>query len=134
MASEAHQFMLILLARKMKSLDFEPIAYDGDSYKIGTLKLKVPPTIHNHRPDIIGINIDNEFCVGEVKTENDIFSERTKQQLIDFSKKNKFIICTTSSAQEKLVQKLNRLGLLFNKNIEMLIVPDELIPDDEEII
>ena len=129
MASVAHQFMLSLLAMKMKSLGFEPISYDGNSYQIGMTKLKIPPTIHNHRPDIIGIDINGEFCIGEVKTENDLSSYRTKQQIIDFSKSAKCIICTTKSAQEKLVNKLNRLGLLFNRNVEMLIVPDELIPD-----
>ena len=129
MASAPHQFMLSLLAMKMKSLGFEPISYDGNSYQIGMTKLKIPPTIYNHRPDIIGINVNDEFCIGEVKTVNDLSSHRTKQQIIDFSKSAKFIICTTKSAQEKLVNKLNRLGLLFNRNVEMLIVPDELIPD-----
>lgn len=134
MVSSAHQFMLSILAMKMKSLGFEPIAYDGDSYQIGMTKLKIPLTIHNHRPDIIGINLNDEFCIGEVKTKNDFSSFRTKQQIIDFSKKFKCVFCTSKSAQEKLSNKLKNLGLLFNKNIEMLIVPDELIPNDQEII
>ena len=112
MVSKTHQFMLSLVAIKMRSIGFEPIAYDGDSHQIGTIKLNIPPTIQNHRPDIVGMNQNNKFCIGEVKTENDISSKRTKQQLIDFSQKYEFIICTNKQSYEKLIKKLDNLGLL----------------------
>ena len=131
MASRSHQFMLALVARKMRTLGFEPIAYDGDPYSIGTTQLNLPPTIMNHRPDIVGINIANQFCIGEVKTINDLDSIRTKNQLIDFSKDNEFIFCFPKKAQEKISRKLNNLGIMFKRNIHLLFVPDELIPYDE---
>lgn len=130
MASRAHQFMLTLLVRKMRLLGFEPIAYDGDSYQIGKNKLKIPPTIIRHRPDVIGIDINNILCIGEVKTIHDLSSPRTSSQLKDFSKCAPVIICTAKHAEDKLSKLLKRINLLFQKNIELLIIPDELIPYD----
>ena len=134
MASKAHQFILELVARKMRSMGYEPVAYDGDSFQIGRVKLNLPPTIRNHKPDIVGINTLSKFCIGEAKTQNDIFSDRSKKQFVDFSKQGELIIGSPKSAEHGLHSQLKRLGLLFNRNVSLLAVPDELIPNDEENI
>ena len=120
MVSSVHQFILTLVARKMREIGFEPIAYDGDYNNLGLHKLNIPPKIINHRPDIMGINLRNEFCIGEVKTANDIFSIRTKNQFVDFLQFGNLIIGIPNNAKEILISRLKSLNILFNKNIILI--------------
>jgi hypothetical protein len=134
MASSAHQFMLTLVAKKMRTMGFEPIAYDGDYSQIGTHKLNIPPTIKHHRPDVVGINEKEEFCIGEVKTEDDILSQRSKNQFVDFAENGHLIIGIPRNGKQSLCNELKKLNLLFNMNVTLVTVPEELIPYDTEDI
>lgn len=130
MASSRHQFMLMMVASKMRSMGFEPVAYDGDWSQINLSRLNKPFKIKNHRPDIIGVNQDGRFCIGEVKTEKDLSSKRTKNQLLDFSENVEFIVCFPKNSIETVSNKLDHLNIIFKKNVHLLQVPEELMPND----
>ena len=129
MASIKHQFILDCIIRRMRQLGFEPISFEGKSTIVNSLK--IPPRVLRHRPDIISINLCHELCVGEGKTNNDVSSLRTKEQLIDYQKAGFFTIlgCPASAYYQvkKITEKINR----EHKNILILKIPDELMPNDE---
>ena len=134
MASKIHQFILSLIVRKMKLDVYEIIAYDGDYSKIENMALKIPFKIMRHRPDIIGISLDkSKICIGEVKTNSDLRSGRTKEEFVDFAsigdavgKSIKLIIGAPKSSNHLLFKIITELKLQNNNNIEYIIVPEEL--------
>ena len=74
-----------------------------------------------------------DIYIGEAKTKNDIFNERTREELFDFSnyelngQKCLLIIGVPKSSHESLRNLLIELGILNNRNIEILSIPDEII-------
>ncbi len=139
MPSEEHNFIVSAIARKIRQDDFRIIYLDGKYQDIDTKKFVIPPKIINHKPDIIGVKQSIFFCIGEAKTGSDLFSERTKNQITDFStivrlnSGNRLIIGIPASAKEDLKRLLFQLGLANNKQIEVLRIPQELLPYEEEI-
>lgn len=137
MASKIHQFILSLIVRKMKEKGYEIIAYDGDYSKIENQDLKIPFKIIRHKPDVIGITPDkSQICIGEAKTKRDLYSERTRNEFLDFSsideeigKSVKLIIGVPKSSNFLLLKIINELNLQGNKNIDYIIVPEELFPN-----
>ena len=93
----------------------------------------MPPKILRHRPDVIAINDNGQICIGEAKTKNDIINNRTKAELFDFSSyefnghKCLLIIGIPKSSQGGLNKVLCELSIEKNENIEILLIPDELI-------
>ena len=79
------------------------------------------------------------FCIGESKTRADIRSERTKNQITDFltivklKHGNKLIIGIPLTAKEDLERLLLKLGLVNQEQIEIVYIPEELLPHEEEI-
>lgn len=139
MPSKLHQMLIGLIGRKMKEKDYEVVAFDGNTFRFDGQKLKLPPTIKRHRPDIIGINIINKrICIGEAKTRGDLNSHRTKEQLIDYSttrtKTNnelvEIIIGVPESAVGDLKRLLINLGLSNNDKISFLFLPEVLVNED----
>lgn len=136
-ASKIHQFILALIVRKMKSEGYEIIAYDGNYSKIENMALRIPFTIIRHRPDLIGISLDkSKICIGEAKTNSDLRSDRTKEEFVDFAsigdvigKNIKLIIGVPKNSNLILFKIIKELKLQNNKNIEFLIVPEELFSD-----
>lgn len=139
MPSEKHNFIVAAIARKVRQDNFIIIYLDGKYQDINTKKFDIPPKIINHKPDIIGVKESIFFCIGEAKTVSDIFSERTKNQITDFStivrlnSGNRLIIGIPSNAKENLKRLLSQLGLANHKQIEVLHIPEELLPYEEEI-
>jgi len=139
MASEQHNFIVSAIARKMKLYGFRIIYLDGKYQDVETERPDIPPRIINHKPDIIGEKKGMIFCVGEAKTRDDIRSERTKKQITDFltivklKPRNKLIIGIPLSANEDLGRLLLKLGFVNQKQIEIISIPEELLPHDEEI-
>lgn len=134
MASKNHQFILSMIVRKMKLEKYEIIAYDGDYSRIENLNLKIPFQILRHRPDVIGISVDKtKICIGEAKTTSDLRSERTKEEFVDFAsmedKNVKLIIGVPKSSSFLLQKVIGELKLYYNKNIDYLLVPEELFPN-----
>ncbi|HOV23362.1 MAG TPA: hypothetical protein PL107_03730 [Candidatus Marinimicrobia bacterium] len=139
MASEKHNFIVSAIARKIRQDGFRIIYLEGKYQDIDTKKFDIPPKIINHKPDIIGEKDNMFFCIGEAKTKTDIFSERTKNQIIDFltivrlSSGNKLVLGIPLNAKENLEKLLIELGIVNQKQIEIIRIPEELLPYEEEI-
>jgi len=139
MASEKHDFIVSAIVRKTRQDGFRVIYLDGKYQDIDIKKFDIPPKIINHKPDIVGEKESVLFCVGEAKTKNDIFSERTKNQITDFfaivrlNSGNRLVIGIPLNAKEDLEKLLIGLGLVNQKQIEIIYIPEELLPYEEEI-
>ena len=139
MASEQHNFIVSAIARKIRQDGFRVIYLDGKYQDINTEKFDIPPKIINHKPDVIGEKDSIFFCIGEAKTKNDLLTERTKNQIIDFltivrlNSGNKLVIGTPLNAKEDLEKLLIALGVVNQKQIEIIYIPEELLPYEEKI-
>jgi len=138
-ASEKHDFIVSAIVRKIRQDGFRVAYLDGKYQDIDTEKFGIPPKIINHKPDVIGEKESIFFCIGEAKTKNDLLAERTKNQIIDFltivrlNSGNKLVIGIPLNAKEDLEKLLIELGLVGQKQIEVIYVPEELLPYEEEI-
>jgi hypothetical protein len=139
MASKQHDFIVSAIARKLKLYGFRIIYLDGKYKDVETEKPDIPPKIISHKPDIIGEKNSMIFCIGEAKTRDDIHSERTKNQITDFlsivklKPGNKLIIGIPLTAKEDLRSLLMKLGFVNQRQIEIIYIPAELLPNEEEI-
>ncbi|KUK55983.1 MAG: hypothetical protein XD79_0369 [Atribacteria bacterium 34_128] len=139
MPSEKHDFIVSAIVRKIRQDGFRVIYLDGKYQDIDTEKFDIPPKIINHKPDVIGEKESIFFCIGEAKTKNDLLSERTKNQIIDFltivrlSSGNKLVLGIPLNAKENLEKLLIELGIVNQKQIEIICIPEELLPYEEEI-
>jgi hypothetical protein len=120
----------------MREKGYEIVSFDGDEYLFDGQKLKIPPQIKRHRPDIIGFKFQTrEICVGEAKTGEDLFSKRTKEQLLDYSetktlsmaKHIEIIIGIPKSAEDDLIRLLKELNLFGKNYISYIWLPEELV-------
>ena len=133
MASKQHQFIVGLINRKICEYGFKILFIDGHVSGAFEKKYEMPPKILRHRPDVIGINDNGNICIGEAKTSNDISSNRTKEEILDFStcefngNKCSLIIGIPKSSQIDLENLLIKLSIQNNINIEILSIPDEII-------
>ena len=134
MASNKHQMIAGIVARKMKEAGYTIVAFDGKCYWIGERELQIPPALLKHRPDLIGINTADEICIGEAKTTSDITTKRTKRQLADFinlkSKSGKeifFFVGIPLSGKQIFLKVTQELNLENKKNLITITVPDILL-------
>lgn len=136
MPSKLHQMLVGLIARKMHEKGYEIVAFDGNEYLFGGQKLNVPPKIKRHRPDIVGFNFETkEVCIGEAKTREDLLSERTEEQLLDYSatkqlstdRRVEVILGIPMAAEKDLIELLKRLNLSGKNFISYIWLPEELV-------
>ena len=139
MTTRLHQMLVGLIGRKMREEGYDIVAFDGNEYLFDGQKLRVPLTIKKHRPDIVGIRHGTrEVCVGEAKTGRDLYSERTREQLLDYSNSIgissgvniRIILGIPKSAEGVLLRLLQKLKLLEKDFISYIWLPEELIDDD----
>ena len=139
MPTKMHEMLIGLISRKMNEKGYIIVAYDGSFLKYYNDPVPLPPIIGRHRPDIIGINtFEKIICIGEAKTDNDLKSKRTENQLIDFStltKKEKYyryeiIIGIPYNSKECLIKLLEKLNINLNDRISYLTLPKELVDDE----
>ncbi len=139
MPTKAHQMIIGLIGRKMKKKGYDIVAFDGNEYLFNGKVLEFPPIIRRHRPDLLGYNFQTKrICIGEAKTDNDLFSRRTIEQLIDYAsvKQNstgkyvEIIIGILKSSEQNLLRLLKKLSLDKNENISFIWLPDELVSND----
>lgn len=139
MALEKHNFIVSAIARKIRQDGFRIIYLDGTYQDIDTKKFEIPPKIINHKPDVIGEKESVFFCIGEAKTKNDLLTERTKNQIIDFlaivrlNSGSKLVLGIPLNAKEDLEKLLRKLGVVDKKQIEIISIPEKLLPYEEEI-
>lgn len=135
MASETHDFIVSVIARAMRRNGFKIIYFHGRYQDVEIQKFKIPPRIINHKPDIIGENKEKVFCIGEAKTRNDIFTKRTQEQIKDFfglvatNPENLLIIGTTLDSKPLLENLLSKIGILGNKQIKKIFIPEKILPN-----
>lgn len=139
MASAKHDFIVAMIARKMREIGFEIIYMEGRYKDVNKVKFEIPPTILRHRPDVVGQKGKVNFCVGEAKTERDLLSRRTSEEFSDFlslvstNSGNRLFIGIPSSAKGVLQDLLAKLGVIPHKQLAVIYVPDLLLPSDEKI-
>ena len=136
MPTKLHQMIVGLIGRKMREKGYDIVAFDGNEYLFDGQKINIPPSIKRHRPDIVGFKFETkEICVGEAKTSKDLFSKRTKEQLLDYSnikglstgKHIEIILGIPKSAEGDLIRLLSEL-ILFEKDfISYIWLPEELV-------
>lgn len=134
MASKVHQFIISCLVRKIRDKGYEIIAFEGNWETIGMTKLKIPPCVLRHRPDVIGINTSaTNFCIGEGKTQNDLKNVRSKEQFIDFAneKNCELIIGIPKSSEKILLSLLKEINLFERKNVSYVLIPEVLFPNEK---
>jgi len=140
MASRAHQLIIGLIVRKMRSDGYEIVSFDGNESLITDISINAPLTIKRHRPDVIGVDIKNKkICIGEAKTDSDLTSKRTKEQFIDYSNLStksgglcELVIGIPQSSESRLKEILLDLGLIKKSNISLIWMPDEFLPGNED--
>lgn len=139
MPSRLHQMIIGLIGRKMREKGYTIVAFDGNDYLFDGQKLNIPPLVKRHRPDIIGLKFETrEVCVGEAKTREDLFSQRTKEQLLDYAstkgvftgKNAEIIIGIPKSAEKDLIKLLKELKLFGKDFISYIWLPEELVNND----
>ena len=136
MPSKLHQMIVGLIGRKMREKGYDIVAFDGNEYLFDGQKINIPPSIKRHRPDIVGFKFETkEICVGEAKTSKDLFSKRTKEQLLDYSnikglstgKHIEIILGIPKSAEGDLIRLLSELNLFEKDFISYIWLPEELV-------
>lgn len=134
MASKGHDFIVKMIEIKMNELDFKIVAKEEHYYNPYNAKTELPPSISNHRPDLIGYSQKDCVCIGEAKYYNDLKSLRTIEQLKDYfllvqkSEKIHLIIGLPSSDVGSLLKIIEKNNLEINERITILQIPDAIIP------
>jgi hypothetical protein len=134
-AGERHQFILGLVVKKMREEGAVIHNIDGDYPGLFGEKIPLPPQVLRHRPDAIGIKSNGQLCIGEAKTESDILSLRTYEQLQDFTSielngiKCDVFIGIPQSSESNFRRRLEKTGLKECDNLHVLYIPDEIIND-----
>lgn len=134
MPSKGHDFIVKMIEIKMNELDFKIVAKEEHYYNPYNYKIRLPPCISNHRPDLIGYSQKDIVCIGEAKYYNDIRSSHTIEQLKDYfllvkkSEKIYLIMGLPSSEMGSLLKILDKNNLEINERITILQIPDAIIP------
>lgn len=98
-ASKEHELIVALVGRYIRQQGFELVAIESSFSWLYGPSFQLPPAITLHRPDILGVRRDPPYiCIGEAKTRNDLHSQRTRRQLVDFSEtkiQDTDVVCQT---------------------------------------
>ena len=139
MASEHHDFIIEIIKLKMKQKGCTIVASEGKYKNRELIKIKIPPQILRHRPDVIGYNRSkNAVFIGEAKYFGDLASKRSKQQIEDFGnlavKKENiyFVLGFPLSEEDKVRVILKKKDLDQCKKIILLKVPDRWLVSNNE--
>jgi len=141
MPSLTHQALVLWAARKMARDGFRIAGYDGESSQGGRWNQLPPPAIVGGvRPDVWGYDTPRmRVAFGEAKTSGDIDTEHTRVQLRTFRRLHaktsripcRLYIAVPRSAARRLDHVLADLGLLGDREIICLHVPDVLIGEED---
>ena len=135
-----HQTLVLWIARKMTTDGFRVVAMDGVCQQGGCLNNAPRPIeIYGIRPDVFGMNADGLYAFGEAKTERDINCAHTRHQLSILSRCQindsscRLYIGVKRSSALALDKVLSDLGLIGDRNIVRLHIPDILIGSHEAV-
>ena len=137
--STAHQTLVMWAVRKMQADGFVPMAHDGIIPQFDCeRRLRYPPNLSGLRPDAVAFSpLLSTFAFAEAKTEEDLASEHTKNQLRRYAaligdrglQTDCVYISTPRSAAMALDRLLRDLSLLSTRRIRRLHIPDCLVVD-----
>lgn len=134
MPSDTHQWLVLWAARKMASDGYTIRGYDGPTPQGGIWnRLPPPPLIQDIRPDVFGArNGFVDIAYGEAKTASDLMSAHTNRQFQVLAEtvacgQARLYVTVPRSASCLLDKTLNRVGLLGNRGVVRLHVPDVLV-------
>ena len=133
MAGMRHQFIMGLVIRNMREFGCRIKFVDGKYIVHYGEQIRIPPKVLRHRPDILGLTDSGQICIGEAKTESDINSLRTKEQISDFTRLElngmpcEVFIGVPSMVRERFNNTLLVLGLANYPHLHILYVPEEII-------
>lgn len=131
MAGKKHQFIIGLIVKQMREYGCK-VKFVEKKY-LCTQNIKIPPQVLRHRPDIFGITDLGQICIGEAKTESDINSARTKEQLKDFSvmilndMPCEVFLGMPKLCKDRFEKILHDLNIIIYPNLHVLYVPEEII-------
>jgi hypothetical protein len=133
-ASNAHQELVLWVARKMTVDGFLVLGCDGSSPQDGLWgSLPWPFEMRNRRPDLCGLAPESgAIAIGEAKTWNDIDTAHTRSQLQVFGRVKirstespcRLYLAVPRSAACTLDRVLGDLGLLGARHVSRLHIPD----------
>ena len=133
MAGRQHQFILGLVIKQMRQYGCEITHIDGCYRGKQREQVPLPPRVMHHRPDAIGITATGQICFGDAKTEGDIRSARTREQILDFLTVElngtlcEVFIGVPSRAKGDTVKMLRELGITEHEHLHLISVPEEII-------
>jgi len=134
MASRAHDFIVALVARKVLTLGFQIVYLEGSYCRLVSDSARIPPRIIRHRPDVIGIDSCGADCIGEAKTTGDLGSQRTREELEDYSRllalsaSNALVVGYPTESHSAVLALLASVGLAPGPTVHLLRVPSALLP------
>lgn len=135
MASKKHQFIMGLIVRQMRELGCQITFFEGNHPTKNIDIIGLPPKILRHRPDILGISNIGQLFIGEAKTDTDLKSLRTIEQLSDYTsiKINDFacevFFGIPNLAQKKFQKIVESLNLTNYPHLHVLYIPEDIIND-----
>jgi len=132
-----HDTIVSYVAGKIQKLGFTIKYMEGNHSNVVSFKPPIPQKIITHRPDVFGIKPKGAICIGEAKTISDLNTGRTKTQLLDFRKivkentENLLVIGIPNEAKETLLKLLYTLGIVIDKQIYILTIPEILLRSND---
>lgn len=142
MPSTKHQEVVFWLVRKILRDGYYPIGIEGECPRGGFLnQISVSVSIGGVHPDVVAVNPLNLLVAfGEAKTEGDLSSPHSQMQLKAMSsyrdplgRSARIYLGVPHSIQGTALRQLARLGLFFKEDIQVLPVPDILLPEVENV-
>lgn len=137
--SSMHQWLVIWIARRMIRDGFEVSGFDGRAPRgVEFSQMPRPMVIEGVRADAWGQRIpDQLLAVGEAKTVTDVDTKHTREQLKvlgrirmkGFKVYCPLYVAVPRSAAYKLDRVLIDTGLISEKHIVRLHIPDVLLED-----
>ena len=131
-----HNIIVGFVAGNAQKCGFKIKSLEGNHNNVTIYKPQLPEKLINHRPDVIGLNIDGAVCIGEAKTGADLKTRRSKTQLIDFVSiirnrpDNLLIIGIPMGEKELLLKVLRDLRIIIDDQIRILEIPETFLHHD----
>jgi hypothetical protein len=130
MPSRVHRLLVQLLVPRLHALGYTIVASDQYYHELGPFRLKVPPVIVEHQPDLVGIRTNSpRLCIGEAKTAPDLRTRHTREQLLDFVNQDDamLVVAFPAGAILEFERLLLDLGLTSGERIQGMGVPEALL-------
>jgi len=127
-----------LIVRKMKGQGYTQLCgFDGAVRDGYFSEFPQPPQVGRHRPDCISYNpLTKKYAIGEAKTSADLSSDRTREELIDFSdyclandNYDKVIFGFPSSSEKLVIKIMDKMKKENRGRIELFVYFEEIDDD-----